>query len=115
MKTSTILFSVLLLLPFSGCNLQDSIPVIGFNEKGEPAQILILEKEYTKRFTALTQSVQDSAVPVLDKHESRSAWMLRTLSFGIGMNAEIGIGPFKVGAFPRMRLIFTNSSEPTLP
>ena len=43
------------------------------------------------------------------------AWMLRTAVIGLGVNTEVGIGPFKVAALPKFRVAFTNSTDPSLP
>ena len=100
----------------TGCNYEGQIPVIGVDQNGNPTQVMVSEKDYTDRLTTLISSVQDSALPVLNRREVHKPWMLRTLVFGIGVNAEVGVGPLiKVGAYPRTRLVFSNSTDPTLP
>ena len=108
-------FTLLCILFLCGCNYFDGIPMIGIDANGNPAQAFAPESEYSKRLIAVASSVQDSTLPVLNQLEGHSAWILRNISIGIGVNAEIGIGPFKIGAFPRFRMVFTNSSEPSLP
>ena len=97
------------------CNYFDGIPVIGLDSRGVAAQVFVPKSEYVKRMMAYTSSVQDSLLPVLNRHDPGSEWALRTVIFGAGVNAEVGIGPFRVGAFPRFRMIFSNSKDPSLP
>ena len=99
----------------TGCNFKDLIPVIGFDADGNPAQVQVPNKDYVDRLAELTTTVQDSAIPVLSSHEDSAGWQVRTLAFGIGVNAQVGIGPFKIGAYPRCRLILSNSTDPTMP
>ena len=91
------------------------IPVIGTDEYGNPTSVPIDVSEYSDRLSKALIDVQDSVIPVLNKRESRSGWMLRTIVFGIGLTTEIGIGPFKVGALPRSRLVFSNNVDPQFP
>jgi hypothetical protein len=109
------IFLLGLVLISVGCNIKDHVPAIAFDADGNPTQVLVPHKEYSKRLMALTSTVQDTAIPVLTQHEGRARWGVRTLSFGIGVNAQIGVGPFSVGAYPRVRLIFSNSTDPTMP
>jgi len=105
---------VLWVLPIAAC-LRDGVPVIGFDEHGNPAQVEISGKEYSKRLSAVISSVPESTLEALGESSTRSGWMLRTAVVGIGVGAEIGIGPFKIGALPRARLLFSNSTEPAIP
>ena len=104
---------VFLLLTFAGCNYYEQVPVIGVDEKGNPTQVFIPKKEYSKRVTLATSSIEESIIPVLMKRDSNPPLQLRTISMGVGVNTEIGIGPFRIGALPRFRLIFSNSSNLT--
>jgi len=114
-KSLRVFFFIGASLLLEGCHLKDQVPIIGFDSNGNPTQILIPHKEYTKRLLAYTQTVQDSAIPVLERHDKQEGWSLRSIALGIGINAEISIGPYRVGAFPRCRLIFSNSSNPVMP
>lgn len=98
-----------------GCNTLDMIPVIGLDEDGNPAQIQVPHREYSKRLVAMTQDFQDTTIPILSRRERASGFQIRTIAIGIGANAQIGFGPFKIGAFPHCRLIFSNSSDPSIP
>jgi hypothetical protein len=113
------------IVSFSGCRggrgVENAIPVIGVDENGNPTEVMIGEADYSERLEQLMSSYIDSTLPVLNrsvaspKEPSPSDWMIRTVTLGVGINAEIGVGSAKVGAFPRFRLIFTNSKDPTVP
>jgi len=103
------------LLALAGCNQYDGIPMIGVDSQGNPVQVFVPEKEYSERVVAVASSVNDSALPALNRQKTRPGWMVRTLTIGINASAQIGIGPFQIGAVPRFRFIFSNSTDPTLP
>ena len=46
----------------SACNYAGSIPVIGFDENGNPAQVSISGQEYSKRLGAVLTSMADERV-----------------------------------------------------
>lgn len=98
----------------SGCNFDD-ILLVGLDEKDNPAEAVLSRKDYADKVGKALATVQESSVPVLESRNASSGFMLRTLVIGIGVSAEAGIGPFKVGAVPRFRVAFTNSSDPSLP
>jgi hypothetical protein len=92
------------------------IPVVGINESGKEETIELTQEEYRQKTGAAALTVYDSLMPVLNKEEPKpSKWGLRVLGVGIGVTAEFGIGPVKVGVIPKMRFIFTNHSNPPLP
>ena len=101
--------------PMTGCNPESGIPVIGMDKNGNPGQVWIGGEDYTSRLGAVLTSVNDSVLPVVNAQSASKSWMLRTVTVGVGVTTEVGIGPWKVGAVPRARLIFSNSSDPTLP
>ena len=104
------LFVLSVLVSTTGCHYKKEIPVIGWGSDGNPAQTLIPAKEYSKPLYALTSSVQDSAIPVLNRRVSKTHWKLRSALFGIGVNTELSFGRlFKIGAYPRFRLVFCNT------
>jgi hypothetical protein len=92
------------------------IPVVGINEKGEQETIEITQEEYKQKAGAAALTVYDSIMPVLKQEEPKpSKWGMRVVGVGLGVTAEFGIGPVKVGAIPKLRLIFTNHTNPPLP
>lgn len=109
-------------LGLMGCNLPwgAKLPAIAFDSNGEPTQVMVPESEVRKRLGASFSTTADSALLALQSsdigHFSRGQpLVLRTASVGIGILAEVGVGPFKIGATPQFRLMFSNSKEPTIP
>ena len=94
----------------------DSITMIGLDEKGSPVEKLMKKKEYTERLAAISTAVNESAVVAMSKQDDKPSWGLRTLAVGIGVGLEAGLGPIiKVKMTPRFRLVFANLAEPILP
>ncbi len=82
---------------------------------GNPSQIMVPHSEYKKRLISLATTVKDSVFPILKKHDHDASWMLRTVVFGIAINAQLSLGPFKVGAMPEMRFVFSNIKDSFVP
>lgn len=99
----------------TGCNHKGEIPVIGLDDQGNPVQVMVPGKTYSKHLLTYASTAQDSVVPALGRNKNKSKWMLRTVTVGIRIVTDIGIGPFRVGAVPRARLIFTNHIDPSYP
>lgn len=106
---------ILLAVLVAGNAFASSIPMVGSDLNGEPAIVNVPQNEYVERLKSVLINANDSVVPFLQKREAKPGWMLRTVVVGLGVSTEIGIGPFKVGATPRSRLVFTNSSNPMVP
>ncbi|MEO5968621.1 MAG: hypothetical protein ABIQ95_01735, partial [Bdellovibrionia bacterium] len=88
---------------------------IGIDSKGNPSQVFVPEKDYSKRVIEVVSSINDSALPALNRQKIRPGWMVRTIAIGVVANVQVGIGPFQIGAVPRSRFIFSNSTDPTIP
>jgi hypothetical protein len=92
------------------------IPMVGIDGDGNPIEVLVKKESYRNTLTKAVNGVQMSALPVLEKHDKGAAWSLRSIVIGIGISVEVGIGSiFKVGAVPRFRALFSNSTDPVLP
>jgi hypothetical protein len=92
------------------------IPVIRLDENGNPVQVKMNGKDYSDRLKATLHTMHDSTLPALHNTEANSGWGLRTVLVGVGVNAVWGIGKLvQFGANPRVRLLFTNSTDPQLP
>ena len=92
------------------------VPVIQLDRDGNPEQVKIDGKDYTARLKGVMQTFHDSALPALSSTEANNNWMLRVVLVGVGVNTSFGLGPiFSIGAAPRVRLLFTNSTDPVLP
>ncbi len=95
---------------------QDEVPLVGLDSDNQPIEVFINKKEYQGRLGRMISSVQESTLPVLTKRDPRQGWSLRTVMVGIGVSMEVGISKiFKLGAIPRFKVAFTNSSDPGLP
>lgn len=114
MKARWLLFILCCATAFAGCNTLD-IPLIGLDENKNPIEVLVAKPEYAKRVGLALSAAQDSAMPALNRRVLFGNWGLRTVVIGLGVSGEIGLGPFKVGAIPRFRVAFTNSTDPSLP
>ena len=94
------------------------VPVLGIDARGQPAQAVMDEAEYGHRLSAAVTTYRDSAATALQQQQAANpgaAWNLRSLLIGIGVDAEVGFGPIRIGAVPAMRLLFTNAKEPDIP
>ena len=99
---------------FSACN-PDEIPLVGLDASGNSVELGVSKSKYTERMGTLISTVNESAIPALAHRPAAKALQLRTVVVGVGISTEIGLGPFKVGAVPRVRVAFTNSSDPVVP
>lgn len=92
------------------------LPLVGLDKDGAPVQMFVKKEKYQEQMAAALKGVQSSALPVLEKHEAANKWSLRTIMIGIGLSVEVGIGPIlKLGAAPRFRALFSNSTDPVIP
>ena len=116
MKNTAQLTCLLALLFTLACNYKKEIPVIGIDSNGNPMQTLIPAKEYSKRLEYIASTFQDSAIAVLNQRSRHSKFKLRTVALGVGISTELNFGGlFKIGAYPRFRLIFCSTPVCTLP
>lgn len=94
----------------------DTVPVITTDKNGKPAVVEVSTKEYSSRYRSTVSTMNDSLMAALDVSANKNQqWHLRTITVGLGINMEFGMGPFKVAAVPKSRLIFTNSTTPSIP
>ncbi|MEO5970758.1 MAG: hypothetical protein ABIQ95_12600 [Bdellovibrionia bacterium] len=115
-KIFTTLPLLYLLIFTSSCRKIDHlIEVIGIDKNGDPTIIHIPQLEYIKRFSRTINAIQKPSLSALSKIHSNSPWQLRAMAFGIGVNAQVGFGPWQIGAYPELRLIFSNSSDSYVP
>jgi hypothetical protein len=115
MYRKLVISSLCGLFIITGCKYSDGIPVIGVDSKGNPSQVFVPEKEYSKIVVEVTSTINDSALPALNRQKTRPGFMMRTALIGVGASAQVGIGPFQIGAVPRSRFIFSNSTDPVIP
>jgi hypothetical protein len=97
------------------------IVVMGLNatEHGTGKKVS-LAAYHTALSSALT-AVHDSILPSLQESSRippalRKTLDLRVVAVGVGLTGEVGLGPlFNIDVRPRIRLIFTNSTNPIYP
>ena len=94
----------------------DSLRRIGIGPGGETIDEEVDASTYGKEFQAIVGSVSDSSLEALNRPDSKKHWKLQTLVVGVGLGAEFGVGPvLKVKASPRLRVVFSRSTDPVLP
>lgn len=94
----------------------EKVPVIALDGSGKPIVVEVSAKEYSLRYKSTVSTTNDSLMEALDITPAKNRqWHLRTITVGLGVNMEFGVGPFKVAAVPKSRLFFTNSTNPPLP
>lgn len=128
MKLTRALVGGLILMSLSGCMGESKIPIMSYDKDGNPTQVMVAEGEYSGQVTEMISATQDSAAPIFSRQNramteglsrdsvTMPAWMLRTVIVGTGVSMEIGVDPiWKVGVYPRFRMVFSNSIDPTIP
>jgi hypothetical protein len=104
--------------PNLGVDGDDSIPIVTLDSNNQIVETKVTKDIYVAQNFAAASDIHDSILPALDKAEESgkpSSWNLRAIGVGIGITAEVGVGPVGVGFLPKMRLIFTNHSNPLPP
>ncbi|MGZ3769446.1 MAG: hypothetical protein ACXVCP_13055 [Bdellovibrio sp.] len=120
MKQSFFLMLTSCLLPlFSQAATIEKIPVVGLDSNNQPTVIEVPTKSYSSNYKAAVSTINDSLMEAVNlnapTNNTNQRWHLRTLTVGLGVSMEIGVGPVKIGAIPKSRLMFTNSTTPWFP
>lgn len=116
MKRAMIVAVVCILSGASLAMAEEMVPVITQDANGKPTVVEVSAKEYSLRYKSTVSTMNDSLMEALNFSAYKNQkWHLRTISVGIAVNMEFGVGTMKVGAVPKSRLIFTNSTNPSLP
>jgi len=101
----------------------EKITVIGLNTLRQTVTQEVPADLYASVLNSAITSVHDSILPALEAQASGSrfadggkTWQLRTIGVGVGLTGEIGLGPIiSLSLSPRLRLVFTNSTDPAYP
>lgn len=100
----------------------EKVAVIGINTLGQAVTHEVPVDVYTEVLATAVSSVQGAIIPALRSAEgqrslsSQKSWQLRTVGVGVGLSGQIGMGPIiNVTLSSQLRLVFTNSTEPTYP
>lgn len=117
--TNSFLFLlfILSLKSESFAKTNETIPVIGTDAEGKAQVLEVPKSAYVQRLSLSATTMNDSLMDAFNEVNmtSATAWHLRTVGIGLASTIEIGLGKFKIGATPRVRLLFTNSLTPSLP
>lgn len=95
-----------------------AIAMIGLDDSNNPVALTLSPQEYQGRLSAALIALRDAVVPSLTSGVSNaaSAWKLRTVVAGVGVAAQVGIGPIvTIKAAPRFRIVFGDSTDPAVP
>lgn len=115
----TILGYLSFLLIFTAPSFGDhpaTIPVVSEDGEGKSLAEEISSEEYSDELKAMVSTVNDSMTEALVTQDTIASWKLTTVMVGVGISAEVGIGPIvRVRAVPRFRLAFSKNDDPVLP
>lgn len=62
--------------------------------------------EYTETLISTKEALDRDLMQTLTVSEKRSSWKLSQIVVGLGINGEIGVGPYKFGTTLKQRFIF---------
>lgn len=111
---SSLLIPLLFAALLGGC--AGNLPIVGLDGSGRPVEARVSEAKYVERMTGALKAVCDSTLPALGRESGRAGdWELGDVGVGFAVRAEAGIGPFKVGIRPSVRVVFSNHGAPPPP
>ena len=96
------------------------VPIVGMDKNHQAFVKFIPIKNFKSNIRTIAGSIHDSVLVALKNHNDEAAnspsWELQTIGVGVGVNAQIGLGPiWSVNITPRLRLIYSNSTNPVYP
>lgn len=100
---------------------EDQIIVIGLDAMKRSTPHAIPASLYRKTIVTGVSAFNEAMEPVLKKRDSSQAqtaseWKLNSIGVGLGMSAQIGLGPLlNLTVSPQLRLIFSDSKNPVYP
>ncbi len=95
-----------------------SLVVMQLDASGHAVAHAVPAPLYQKTLATALAGVNDSVLPVLEKREpvSGPAMILNAIGIGLGLSAQIGLGPLlNLTISPQLRLIYTDSKNPVYP
>ena len=105
----------MLAAPSFGIN-PSSIPVVGTDGQGRSIDEEVPETEYSEHLQAIVTTVNDSMTEALSKQNAVASWKLTSVVVGIGLSAEVGVGPIiKAKIAPRFRILFSKNNDAIAP
>lgn len=102
------------------------IPLLGVDRDRNSIVKVVPKDGFQQTLYSAISSVHDSILPTLEQSfeggssmtcsKPSAGWSLRTVGVGVGMSAQIGLGPiWNMTVTPHLRLIFTNTKNPAYP
>ena len=113
MKATTLVGLILISSTFTGCKA-GTVPLLGYNKQGKVIQAFVDKDQYIRRFKNGVVDLNESMAPMLNDKDGapEKKWQLQLVVVGVGLQASVGFGPFKMGISPGIRAIFTNQTTP---
>lgn len=110
-------------------DVQASMTIVGMDQDRSSVVKTVPRVAFQESLGAALTAIHQSILPTLNQTFEGSStlscsqtategseWSLRTVGVGVGMSAKVGLGPiWNVSLAPRVRLIFTNSTNPVYP
>lgn len=95
------------------------LPVVVMEKDKTMKVAKIEDSQFTQAVADVISSLTKSTHKVLREQPAKAPegdWFLRNVIVGVGLNFSAGFGPIlKVSAAPRVRLCFSNSTQPRMP
>ena len=97
-----------------------NVPIVGMDQNHQSFVKFVPIKTFKFNIRAIAGSIHNSVLVALKSHNqeavNKPSWELQTIGVGVGVNAQIGLGPiWNVNITPRLRLIYSNSTNPIYP
>lgn len=96
--------SIVLGLMLSSCRFFPSIPVLSLDKDGNETRDFIPEKRFVGKYGEVINETKSLTVNKLESYEGQSQWELSTVALGLGLNAEVGIGPISWETVPSFEI-----------
>lgn len=107
------IFFVMFLIPLVtvGCLQGDrNLTIIGQDGDGESRTVNIPQSSYEQKLGPVVEQIYSETVSTLDQTSlNNPKWEIEKLEVGIGVTGVLGIGEWKLGATPGIRLMFRES------
>lgn len=98
----------LLLLSFSWAG---PIPVLAVNTRSQAVVAKVDSEHYARTILLIKEALDHQLPQSLKAMDSKaSSWKLQKFSVGLGVNGEIGLGPYKFGQALKQRFVYSRKS-----
>lgn len=97
---------VLILTSIATCRA-DAIPMIGVKENSTVVIQHVPTDHYIKSLKATKEALDSQLMQGLSAHQDKGVWKLHKVVIGLGVQGEIGFGPFRIGKYLKQRFGYT--------